>query len=83
VSSFVLRFKGVPTELQAAMKLLQQQIPGIVLTPKTGTLLEAQLDEELISKLQSFDDWDVSRPSYAEIEQPALDLKRMRELLKR
>lgn len=66
MTSFVLRFTG-NSSLTDAVARLQRRLPGIVLTPKTSTLVEAQVNEQDLSKLESLADWDVSRPSFAEV----------------
>lgn len=66
MTSFVLRFTG-SSSLTDAVARLQRRLPGVVLTPKTSTLVEAQVNEQDISKLEGLADWDVSRPSFAEV----------------
>lgn len=66
MTSFVLRFTGT-SSLADAVTRLQHRLPQIVLTPKTSTLVEAQVEEHDLADLKGLSDWDVSVPTYAQI----------------
>lgn len=79
MTSLVLRFTGLASLKGQAMELLRQQVPGIELTPKTSTLLEARVDDSQVDRLMHSSDWEVTVPSYAEVKPPAFKLSRFRD----
>ena len=75
----VLSFKG-PAELRsAALARLHRQFPGVILTPKTDTLVEAQLNASQASSLraEANSEWEAFEPTSASFEPPALDLAKL------
>jgi hypothetical protein len=83
VTNVVLTYTGVPEKRQLAEAKLRSSMPGLVLTPKTSTLIEAQLDDSQISLLVQDPNWAVSEPVCAEIRRPAMNLKNARAKLSR
>ncbi|WP_371763449.1 hypothetical protein [Massilia sp.] len=83
MASVVLTYKGTEAGRESAVDRLRQQFPDAVLTPKTDTLIEAQIDDAQVTNLKAQGDWDVSRPTFAEIRQPSLNLKNIRNKLQR
>jgi len=81
MTSVVLVYRGIPSQRKTAEARLRSHLPGIVLTPKASTLLEAQVDDSQAVMLEQDPDWAVSRPTFAEIRKPAINLKNMRAKL--
>jgi hypothetical protein len=81
VTSVVLTYTGSPGKKLSAQARLRRSVPGAVLTPKTSTLVEAQLDEEQLAVLEQNPEWAVSRPTFAEIRKPVFNLKNARAKL--
>ena len=81
MTSVVLIYQGAPSQRKTAEARLRSHIPGIVLTPKASTLLEVQLDDCQADMLAQDPDWAVSKPTFAEIGRPAINLKNMRAKL--
>jgi hypothetical protein len=77
----VLTYTGSPGKKLSAQARLRRSVPGAVLTPKTSTLVEAQLDEEQLAALEQNPEWAVSQPSFAEIRKPVFNLKNARAKL--
>nr|WP_315186476.1 hypothetical protein [uncultured Albidiferax sp.] len=75
----ILQFKGLASLKGPAMERLRQQLPGVVLTPKTSTLVEALVNDSQVPRLMTSTDWDVTLPSYAEVSPPSFDLFRFRD----
>jgi hypothetical protein len=80
VNHVVLTYTGIPEHRQSAEDHVRS-MPGAVLTAKAADLFEAQLDEHAVQALQQDPNWTVSRPSYAEIRSPAMNLKSARSKL--
>jgi len=78
MTQFVLEFRGVSETRDEALARLRRLVPGIELTPKTRKLVEAFVDEPYIPLLKGLSEWDVSTPTYAEIDRPAYDLSHLR-----
>ena len=78
MTAFVLRFMGATDAREEALERLRARVPGIELTPKTRTLVEALVEEPFIPLLQGLSEWDVSSPTYAEIDHPAYDFSHLR-----
>jgi hypothetical protein len=76
-----LTYTGSPGKKLSAQARLRRSVPGAVLTPKTSTLVEAQLDEEQLAALEQNPEWAVSQPSFAEIRKPVFNLKNARAKL--
>lgn len=83
MTSVVLTYKGKATGRQSADAKLRRLFPDAVVTPKTGAIVEVQLDESHIAALETQADWEVSRPTFAEIRKPAFNLKNIRAKLGR
>ena len=81
MTSVVLAYRGHPGARQSAEARLRQLIPGVVLTPKTGTLMEAQVDDSQVQALEAEPDWEVTHHTFAEIRKPAFNLKNARAKL--
>jgi hypothetical protein len=81
VTSVVLAYTGAPGQRQMAEDRLRSLQPGVVLTPKTSTLVEAQLDDTVVQALASDPHWSVSPPVCADIRGPAFNLKNARARL--
>ncbi|SDX30333.1 MULTISPECIES: hypothetical protein [unclassified Variovorax] len=81
MTSVVLTYTGSPGKKLSAQARLRRSVPGAVLTPKTSTLVEAQLDEEQLAALEQNPEWAVSQPSFAEIRKPVFNLKNARAKL--
>jgi hypothetical protein len=81
VTSVVLTYTGSPGKKLSAKARLRRRVPGVVLTAKTSTLLEAQVDEEQLAALEQNPEWAVSQPTFAEIRKPAFNLKNARAKL--
>ncbi|MDQ0083602.1 MULTISPECIES: hypothetical protein [Variovorax] len=77
----MLTYTGSPGKKLSAQARLRRSVPGAVLTPKTSTLVEAQLDEEQLAALEQNPEWAVSQPSFAEIRKPVFNLKNARAKL--
>jgi hypothetical protein len=77
----VLTYTGSPGKKLSAQARLRRSVPGAVLTPKTSTLVEAQLDEEQLAVLEQNPEWAVSQPTFAEIRKPVFNLKNARAKL--
>jgi hypothetical protein len=77
----VLTYTGSPGKKLSAQARLRRSVPGAVLTPKTSTLVEAQLDEEQLAVLEQNPEWAVSQPTFAEIRKPVFKLKNARAKL--
>ncbi len=70
----ILTFKG-PAELRsAALEHLSSDRPGIILTPKTERLIEAQLNPDAAVLLRASADWDALEPTTVSVKAPALGL---------
>jgi hypothetical protein len=76
--NLVLKFKGLLTEQAAAEARLRREVPGVVLTRKTPLVVEVQLDDAQAALLKDSSDWDLIRPSYAEVRPPGVNLKNLR-----
>ena len=72
MTSVVLTYTGSPGKKLLAEARLRRCVPGVVLTPKTSTLLEA---------LAKNPEWAVSQPTFAEIRKPVFNLKNARAKL--
>ncbi|MDQ0033929.1 hypothetical protein J2W30_001684 [Variovorax boronicumulans] len=81
MNSVVLTYTGSPGKKLSAEARLRRCVPGVVLTPKTGTLVEAQLDDEQLAAIEQNPEWVVSQPSFAEIRKPVFNLKNARAKL--
>jgi len=81
VTSVVLTYTGSPDQKLSAEARLRRCVPGVVLTPKTGTLVEAQVDDTQLAALEQNPDWVVSQPTFAEIRKPVFNLKNARAKL--
>ncbi|ODU18493.1 MAG: hypothetical protein BGP22_13235 [Variovorax sp. 67-131] len=81
MTSVVLTYTGSPGKKLLAEARLRRCVPGVVLTPKTSTLLEAQLDDEQLAALAKNPEWAVSQPTFAEIRKPVFNLKNARAKL--
>jgi len=77
----VLTYKGPAAARAAALVRLRQVLPSAVLTPKTSTLVEAQMSEEEIALVIGTGDWDVSPMTFADVRPPMLDLSDLRRKL--
>ncbi|MGJ7503496.1 hypothetical protein ACSFBF_24275 [Variovorax sp. ZT5P49] len=77
----MLTYTGSPGKKLSAQARLRRSVPGAVLTPKTSTLVEAQLDEEQLAALEQNPEWAVSQPTFAEIRKPVFNLKNARAKL--
>lgn len=83
MTNLVLTYRGNPAGRQAAEARLRRLVPNAVLTPKTSTLVEAQVEDSQVSTLEAQPDWDVSRPTFAEIRKPSFNFKNARAKLGR
>lgn len=81
MTSIVLTYTGSPGKKLSAEARLRRCVPGVVLTPKTSTLMEAQVDDEQLAALQQNPEWTISRPAFAEIRKPVFNLKNARAKL--
>ncbi len=81
MTSVVLTYMGSPDRQPSAEARLRRCVPGAVLTPKTGTLVEAQVDDAQLAALERNPEWAVSRAAFAEIRKPVFNLKNARAKL--
>lgn len=81
MTSIVLTYTGSPRDKSSAEARLRRCVPGVVLTARTGTLMEAQVNDEQLAALEQNPEWAVSRPTFAEIRQPVFNLKNARAKL--
>lgn len=77
----VLTYQGAATQRQEAEAKLRRALPGVVLTHKTRTTLEGDLAPEQAQKVADEGVWRVSRPVYAEIHPPSVNLSKLRRKL--
>ncbi|MBN8490305.1 MAG: hypothetical protein J0M00_02595 [Burkholderiales bacterium] len=77
----VLTYEGSKAGRSSAEASLRRQIPGIVLTPKTQSHVEAEVEDAQVPLLKQVSGWSISLPTFAEIRPPALNLKNMRAKL--
>ena len=77
----VLAYKGVPSQRQEAEVKLRRALPGVVLTPKTTTIFEAQVEPAQVEEVVRSGFWRIVTPVYAEIRKPAYDFERLRAKL--
>lgn len=82
MTSVVLTYTGRPDQKLSAEARLRRCVPGVVLTPKTGTLMEAQIDDDAqLAALEQNPEWVVTPPTFAEIRKPVFNLKNARAKL--
>ena len=81
MATVVLSYKGPPGRFEAAMNQLRLEVPGGVLTRKTSTVVEAQLEDSQIAALHASSDWTVRPTVYADVSPPRQNLARMRSKL--
>lgn len=83
MTHMVLTFRGLAGDRSAALERLRVVLPSAVLTPKTSTLVEAQMNEEEIPLVVKTGEWDVAPSTFAEIRPPTLDMGALRKKLGR
>lgn len=81
MTKVVLTYQGSAAGRLSAEDDLRRQVPGIVLTPKTSSHMEAQVEEDQVPLLLRVANWSVSLPTFAEIRPPAINLQNMRAKL--
>ena len=75
-----LTFKGPAHEMPAALAALADLVPGIVLTPKTSSCVEAQVDSAHEDALQALPEWSAHAIVYADINRPKVNLEGLRRM---
>lgn len=75
----VLTYKGSISHRQQAEAELRRAFPGVRLTQKSSTTIEAELAPEQVRNVQ--DSWVVTPLVYADINPPKLNLRRLRDKL--
>lgn len=81
MKTVVLTYQGSAAGRRSAEEDLRRQVPGIVLTPKTQSHVEAQVEDAQLPVLKRVSGWTVSLPTFAEICPPSLNLKNLRAKL--
>ncbi len=84
MKTVVLMYEGTSAGRQFAEDDLRRQVPGILLTAKTQSLIEAQVEDDQLPELKRVSEasgWSVSLPTFAEIRPPSLNLKNLRAKL--
>ena len=77
----VLAYQGAPSQRKEAQAKLCRVLPGVILTYKTGTVVEAQLNDDEVMRATSDANWRVIQPVYADIRKPTPNYQRLRAKL--
>lgn len=81
MTTVVLKYRGEQSQRQEAEARLRRTLPGVTLTSKTSTTIEADLKPDQVDQLTGGVDWQVSQPVYAEIRPPVTNLSKLRQRL--